>query len=197
MVYRALLPLMRTPRLPVASTLHTNSEHGVSSITTNNKSRCAHLGCRSRLNWRPRRFKWTRPFRRKTRSGFCVCAITFQMASISMASVTADGLETERAHGSCAVSPPPLPGLPLHNRPNSMQSDQCYTNMNWINLALEWARLLYLSNVRLNIRVPHQRVGNGRISWQAVRLSASQERLCFSELVVDCLLVARMRARRP
>ena len=31
----------------------------------------------SRLNWRPRRFKWTRPFRRKTKSGFCACAITF------------------------------------------------------------------------------------------------------------------------
>ena len=36
----------------------------------------------SRLNWRPRRFKWTRPFRRKTKSGFCACAITFQLASI-------------------------------------------------------------------------------------------------------------------
>ena len=29
----------------------------------------------------PRRFKWTRPFRRKTKSGFCACAITFQLAS--------------------------------------------------------------------------------------------------------------------
>ena len=29
----------------VASTLHTTSEHGVSSITTNNKSWCVHLGC--------------------------------------------------------------------------------------------------------------------------------------------------------
>jgi len=29
----------------VASTLHTTSEHGVSSITTSNKSWCAHLGC--------------------------------------------------------------------------------------------------------------------------------------------------------
>jgi len=29
---------------------------------------------------RPRRFKWTRPFRRKTKSGFCACAITFQLA---------------------------------------------------------------------------------------------------------------------
>jgi len=32
----------------------------------------------SRLNWHPRRFKWTRPFRWKTKSGFCACAITFQ-----------------------------------------------------------------------------------------------------------------------
>jgi len=29
----------------------------------------------------PRRFKWTHPFRRKTKSGFCACAITFQLAS--------------------------------------------------------------------------------------------------------------------
>jgi hypothetical protein len=54
MVYPALLPLMRTPRLPV-------------------------------VNWTdaPCRFKWTRPFRRKTESGFCTCAITFQAQSIS------------------------------------------------------------------------------------------------------------------
>jgi hypothetical protein len=44
MVYPALLPLMRTPRLPV-------------------------------VDWTeaPNRFKWTRPFRRKTKSGFCAC----------------------------------------------------------------------------------------------------------------------------
>jgi len=35
----------------------------------------------SRLVWRPRRFKWTRPFRRKTKPGFCACAITFQTQS--------------------------------------------------------------------------------------------------------------------
>ena len=59
----------------VASTLHTTSERGVSSITTAD----AHLSAaRSRLTWRPRRFKWTRPFRRKTKSGFYACAITFQ-----------------------------------------------------------------------------------------------------------------------
>jgi hypothetical protein len=62
----------------VASTLHTTSEHGVSSITTAD----SHASVAStRLNWRPRRFKWTRPFRRKTKSGFCACAITFQTQS--------------------------------------------------------------------------------------------------------------------
>jgi len=61
----------------VASTLHTTSEHGVSSITTAD----AHTSATSsRLNWRPH-LKWTHPFRRKTKSGFCVCAITFQLAS--------------------------------------------------------------------------------------------------------------------
>jgi len=62
----------------VASTLHTTSEHGVSSITTADAHNSA---ASSRLNWRPRRFKWTRLFRRKTKSGFCACAITFQRQS--------------------------------------------------------------------------------------------------------------------
>ena len=50
MVYPALLQLMRTPRLPVASTLHTTSEHGVSSTTTADAHTSA---ASSRLNWRP------------------------------------------------------------------------------------------------------------------------------------------------
>jgi hypothetical protein len=62
----------------VASTLHTTLEHGVSSITTAD----AHTSAASRrMNWRPCRFKWTRPFRRKTKFGFCACAITFQTQS--------------------------------------------------------------------------------------------------------------------
>jgi len=61
-----------------ASTLHTTSEHGVSSITTADAHTSA---ASSRLNWRPSWFKWTRPFRRKTKSGFCACAITFQTQS--------------------------------------------------------------------------------------------------------------------
>ena len=48
----------------VASTLHTTSEHGVSSITTAD----AHTSPAS-------------PFCRKTKSVFCACAITFQMQS--------------------------------------------------------------------------------------------------------------------
>ena len=62
----------------VASTLHTTSEHGVSSITTADAHTSA---ASSRLNWRSRRFKWTRPFHWRTKSGFCACAITFQTQS--------------------------------------------------------------------------------------------------------------------
>ena len=60
-----------------ASTLHSTSEHGVSSITTADAHTSA---ASSRLYWRPRPFKWIRPFRRKT-FGFCACALTFQMQS--------------------------------------------------------------------------------------------------------------------
>jgi hypothetical protein len=54
MVYPALLPL---PTDPLSSTAST------------------------RLNWLLRRFKWTRPFPWKTKSGFCACAFTFQTRS--------------------------------------------------------------------------------------------------------------------
>jgi len=57
---------------------YTTSEHGVSSITTADAHSSA---AGSRLNWRPRRFEWTRPFRRKKKSGFCACTITFQTQS--------------------------------------------------------------------------------------------------------------------
>jgi len=60
------------------STLHTTSEHDVATITTPDAYTSA---ASSRLNWRPCRFKWTRPFRRKTKSGFCACAITLQTQS--------------------------------------------------------------------------------------------------------------------
>jgi hypothetical protein len=62
----------------VASSLYTTSEDGVSSITTVDAHTSA---ATSRLNWRPRQFKWTPPFRGKTKSDFCACAITFQKHS--------------------------------------------------------------------------------------------------------------------
>ena len=57
---------------------HATSEHGVSSITTADAHNSA---ASSRLNWRPRRFKRTHPFPRRTKSGFCACVITFQTQS--------------------------------------------------------------------------------------------------------------------
>jgi len=68
-----------------ASIHHTTSEHGVSSITNADAYTSA---ASSRLNWRSRQFKWTRPFRQKTKSGFCACVITFQLASTSISSST-------------------------------------------------------------------------------------------------------------
>jgi len=62
----------------VFSNFHTTSEHGVPSITTADAHTSA---ASSRLNRRPCRSKWTRPFRRKEKSGFCACAITFQTQS--------------------------------------------------------------------------------------------------------------------
>ena len=54
---------------------HATSECGISSITQAD----AHTSvATSRLNWRPHRFKWTSPFRGKTKSGFCACALTFR-----------------------------------------------------------------------------------------------------------------------
>jgi len=64
----------------VAITLHTTSERGVSSITTADAHTSA---ASSRLNCRPRRFKWTRSFCRKRKSGSCPCAITFRSQSIT------------------------------------------------------------------------------------------------------------------
>jgi hypothetical protein len=71
----------------VANTLNTTSGHGLSNIitfTTIATADAHNSAASSRLNWCLRRFKWTCPFRQKTKSGFCVCAITFQMQSTSL-----------------------------------------------------------------------------------------------------------------
>jgi len=63
----------------VASTLHTTSEHGVSSVTTADG---AHLGCQqsTELTSLPADLNGLVHFAPKMKSGFCACAITFQLA---------------------------------------------------------------------------------------------------------------------
>jgi len=56
----------------------TVSENDLSSIITADAHTSA---ASSRLNGHPHRYKWTRPFRWKTKSGFCACAITFRFHS--------------------------------------------------------------------------------------------------------------------
>ena len=87
----------------VASTLHTTSEHGVSSITNADAHTSA---ASSRLNWCPRWFKCTRPFRRKTKSGFCACAVTFQLASTHLRQ---EGLTANEAIKQCFSTAGPRP----------------------------------------------------------------------------------------
>jgi hypothetical protein len=88
----------------VTSTLHTTSEHGVSSITTAH----AHTSvASSRLNWHLRRFKWTRPFRRNTKSGVGACAITFHLAS-SLFSLGVDRATVNNKALSPDLVPPDL-----------------------------------------------------------------------------------------
>jgi len=85
----------------VASTLHTTSEHVVSNITTADAHTSA---ASSRLNWRLCRFKWTRPFRRKKKSVFCACAVTFQLASTYLQESTATcQLDTWTVRNVCYV----------------------------------------------------------------------------------------------
>ena len=62
---------------------HTTSERGVSSITNADAHNSA---ASSWLNWLPRRFKWTRPFRRKTKSVSARVPPGFKRAILSICS---------------------------------------------------------------------------------------------------------------
>ena len=65
---------------------HATSVRGISSITQADAHTSA---ASSRQNWCPHRFKWTRPFRGKTKSGFCACAITFRTKYTSFVTIIA------------------------------------------------------------------------------------------------------------
>jgi len=105
MVHPVLLTLIRTPRLPV-------------------------------VDWTdvPLRFKWTRPFHRKTKSGFCVCAITFQMQCNHCCGYGTWGLSVwyertevpEKHYFLTMVDPNVLVGkfLPTNTAPHSKKSSK-------------------------------------------------------------------------
>ena len=81
----------------VASTLHTTSVCVISSIATADAHTSA---ASSRMNWHPRRFKWTRPFRRRKNYGLCSCVITFQLTSTRL---TVWGLASEKFKDLCVM----------------------------------------------------------------------------------------------
>ena len=89
---------------------HAISECGVSSITQAD----AHTSAAScRLNWHPHRFKWTRPFRGKTKSGFYACAITFHT---SYNTTTLQGIWSHRDLHSLCIFTTKLPAPSLSQK---------------------------------------------------------------------------------
>jgi len=84
--------------------LHSTSEHGVSSITTITTADAHTSAASSRLNWHPRHFKWTHPFRWKTKSGFCACAITFRTCFSNNWQWRSETTPTGLEMGRCWVS---------------------------------------------------------------------------------------------
>jgi hypothetical protein len=68
----------------VTTQRHVTAEHRLAPAVQTLQADVHSSPASSRLNWRPCRFKWTRPFRRKTKSGFCACAITFQTQSTTV-----------------------------------------------------------------------------------------------------------------
>ena len=72
----------------IVSKRHMTAEHRLARAVQTLQADVHSSPASSRLNWRPCRFKWTRPFCRKTKSGFCACAITFQTQSTTLQNVT-------------------------------------------------------------------------------------------------------------
>jgi len=65
----------------VANKRHTTAIHRLARAIETLQAEVHSSPANSRLNWPPCRFKWTRPFRRKPKSGFCACSIIFQTQS--------------------------------------------------------------------------------------------------------------------
>jgi len=73
----------------VTSKRHMTAEHRLARAVQTLQAGVHSSPASRRPNWCTRRFKWTRPFCRKTKSSFCACAITFQTQSTSINPVSA------------------------------------------------------------------------------------------------------------
>ena len=105
----------------VASTLHTTTEHGVSSITTADAHTSA---ASSRLNWRPRRFKWTRPFSPKDEIWFLrVCHHISNAVYICMVA--------EIKSARCANWSPEFTEFP--RRTEGLKRNYVFVNCSWVD----------------------------------------------------------------
>jgi hypothetical protein len=65
----------------VTSKRHVTAEHRLARAVQTLQTDVHSSPASSRITDPPHRFKWTRPFGRKTKSGFCACAIAFQTQS--------------------------------------------------------------------------------------------------------------------
>jgi hypothetical protein len=152
----------------VVSTLHTTSEHGVSSINTDAHTSAA---C-SRLNWRPCRYKWTRPFRRKTKSGFCACAITFQTQSTTN-TIRHLTITEGRTHRCYFLSIPDLLALIMH-----LIASECSYVMQSVTKSRQPITSSYLGRcqkceIRRHLGISSRTLRNQRVCiwyWSTVRV---------------------------
>ena len=81
----------------VASTLHTTSEHGVSSITTADAHTSA-VPVVDLTDAPPADLNGLFRFARKTKSGFCACAITFQKQKKLCTSIVPERIQSRDLH---------------------------------------------------------------------------------------------------
>jgi hypothetical protein len=105
----------------VTSKRHMTANHRLARAVQTLRADAHSSPASSRLKWRPCRFKRTRPFRRKTKSGFCACAITFQ---------TQSNTRYTTLRGSVKIV-----GYPLHS-PVSLSLLQCVTVCYYISTVL-------------------------------------------------------------
>ena len=82
--------------------------------------------------------KWARPFRRKTKSGFCACAITFQTQSTRLCDVITQPSQCGAYVSKCTVAV--FIGMYLHR--NKIRTSECLTKQLTIQ-PTSWNRVIH------------------------------------------------------